>query len=343
MISMTTVISPFSTLYSPSASSVGTVTPGQPSASGAEPVDTHTATNMATLLAPPPTADSPMPTTSSSQHTSGRGSNRTLVITLSTVLSVVGVLLITGTVLLCMRSRRRRLSCFARGISPIDDDEIATWKMARGEKASLVGAAAATAVSPDRPGHAKQPSSSSIKKPPSVIIYPSRNSQSAPRRSGEVSPRSMPNSSGSHGKTSFEKDLPRTPVQAVAPNARAGLTDETIPGDEPFLPSPKRLPSRLSKGPPQSSPRNTRTHARTRSSRSSTRSFGEYVHYGSSEMELSPRGSQEPLYTQRTSRPRIYSSSSVPPRLSLSDDAVMGGLSPRPLLLRDNEIGRAIG
>ncbi|CAK7213925.1 hypothetical protein SBRCBS47491_001971 [Sporothrix bragantina] len=44
---------------------------------------------------------------------------------------------------------------------------------------------------------------------------------------------------------------PRTALQhARAPNSRAGLTDETIPGDPSFLPAPKRLPSRLLKMPP---------------------------------------------------------------------------------------------
>lgn len=290
---------------------------------------------------------SPRPTTSSnnSQDASGLGSNRTLVITLSTVLSVVGILLIVGAVLICLKYRRRRLPRFARGISPIDDDEIETWKMSRGEKASLVSAAAAAGPSQGSPGHAKHASASSVKKPPSVIIYPNRQSQTATRYSGEGSPRSMYTTAAyGAGRASLDKELPKTPVQAVAPNARAGLTDETVPGDDPFLPGPRRHPSRLSKAPPVSSPRSIRSqHRRTRSSRSSMRSFGEYgAYYANSEMELSPRASHECLNTHHRSNSRVYLSSSIPPRLSLGDEVHAGGLSPRPFF-RENEIGRAIG
>jgi len=280
---------------------------------------------------------------SSSQDASGLGSNRTLIITLSTVLSVVGVLLVAGGVLICLKYRRRRLPRFARGISPIDDDEIETWKMSRNEKADFASAAAVAAVaagpSQGKPGHAKHTSASSIKKPPSVIIYPNRQSQTIPRRSGEGSPRSIRTSYAPDGRPSLDKDLPKTPLQAVAPNARAGLTDETVPGDDPFLPGPRRHPSRLSKAPPISSSRSVRSHRRTRSSRSSMRSFG--GDYGS-EMELSPRGSHECLNAHHRNNSRVYLSSSIPPRLSLGDDVHTAGLSPRPLF-RDNEIGRAIG
>jgi hypothetical protein len=171
---------------------------------------------------------------------------------------------------------------------------------------------------------------------------------------------------------SLDKDLPQTPIQARAPNARAGLTDEAIPGDDPFLPSPKRHPSRLSKLPPThgsiSSPRGAHYghghgHARARSSRSSLRSFAEYGWAGS-DLELgSPRASHEQMrpnshshshshhsssHSQRAfglgnGHSRVYSSSSVPPTQPFGDEAVgVAGLSPRPLFREDN-IGRAIG
>ncbi|CAK7233506.1 hypothetical protein SCUCBS95973_008617 [Sporothrix curviconia] len=92
------------------------------------------------------------------------------------------------------------------------------------------------------------------------------------RRSEEFSPRSVqamsfgyPASRGMAGRFSFDQDRevlfpyaplaslqsPSTALQhARAPNSRAGLTDETVPGDPSFLPPPKRLPSRLLKMPP---------------------------------------------------------------------------------------------
>ncbi|ERS95130.1 hypothetical protein HMPREF1624_08340 [Sporothrix schenckii ATCC 58251] len=73
-----------------------------------------------------------------------------------------------------------------------------------------------------------------------------------------------PASRGMAGRFSFDQDCdflfsqtiasPSTPPTALqharAPNSRAGLTDDTIPGDPSFLPTPKRQPSRLFKMPP---------------------------------------------------------------------------------------------
>ncbi|KAK3362734.1 hypothetical protein B0T25DRAFT_561796 [Lasiosphaeria hispida] len=304
-------------------------------------------------------------TENSSGNVSGIGSNRTLIITLSSVLSVVGLLLIVGTLLLCWRFRQRRLRLFTRGISPIDDDEIATWKVPRNEKVGLPGgdtdvegeAAGAAVVAPavvsrgrqsgDGPSHVKHESTSSVKKPPSVIVYSNASGQGVYRHSSDNdSPRSVAHSvaapaEGHSRGMSLDKVLPQTPIQARAPNARAGLTDESVPGDEPFLPSPKRHTSRLSKVPPGLSSSQRRAHVRTRSSRSSTRSFADYAS-GGSELELSQRHSND--YIPRSSHHNIYSSSSIPPRLSFSDESVFsGGLSPRSLLHGQEEIGRAIG
>ncbi|KAH8910892.1 hypothetical protein BR93DRAFT_964731 [Coniochaeta sp. PMI_546] len=289
-----------------------------------------------------------------SSDASGKGSNQTLVITLSTVLSIIGALLVVGALMICLKHRKRRIPFFARGISPIDDDEIATWKTSREEKAALASAGAAAGTrapgsgtyTTRNPGHGKHTSTSSVRKPPSVIVYQGRHSQQLPRPSGEGSPRSINyNSPGSNGRMSFDKDLPQTPIQAVAPNARAGLTDEAVPGDDPFLPSPKRHPSRLSKvHPNMTSPRNNHTHTRTRSSRSSMRSFGgEYGYYTGSDMELSPRTSNDYYNNMHYGHSRVYSSSSIPPRLSFGEDGVAGGLSPRPLFRDNDMIGRAIG
>jgi hypothetical protein len=322
----------------------------------------------------------------------GIGGNRTLLITLSTVLSVVGLLLIVGAILICRRYRKGRFPFFPRGASPIDDDEIATWKVPRNEKGPLpggdagairaaaigaagaAGAAGATVVmtgaarsrndstsdgsrrgsSSDRsggngPSHTKNASASSLKKPPSVIVYSNAQGIGGYRHStDDSSPRSYGSydagpTTGLNGKTSFDKVLPQTPIQAKAPNARAGLTDESVPGDEPFLVNPKRHHSRLSKLPPSFPPSQRRAHVRTRSSRSSFRSFNEYA-YSGSEQELSARHSHDNIpRSYNNPNWRVYSSSTIPPRLSFSDESFPGGsLSPRPLL-GDHEIGRAIG
>ncbi|KAK0630065.1 hypothetical protein B0T17DRAFT_527425, partial [Bombardia bombarda] len=264
---------------------------------------------------------------------------------------------------------------FARGISPIDDDEIATWKMPRTEKASMgmpsgetysrseaastpiaavattTTAAAAAAGARDGavtlPTHVKHTSTSSIKKPPSVIVYSNAHGQG--RSSDDGSPRSFAHAAyaGGYGRTSLDRTLPQTPIQARAPNARPGLTDETVPGDDPFLPSPKRRPSRLSKLPPGFSSHRRAHHARARSSRSSTRSFGDYGYgygyggSGGSDVGLSPRHSHDYItssHHDNSQHSRVYSSSSIPPRLSFGDEAL---ISPRPLF-REDEIGRAI-
>jgi hypothetical protein len=371
----------------------GVTSPGSEGGSG---------TTSETLLTDMPTFPGPLPTDTDSEggagstsgSSDGIGSNRTLVIVLSSVLSVVGLLLILGAILICRRRRKGRFPFFPRGASPIDDDEIATWKVPKNEKGPLpgaggaavsaatagaIGAAGATVVmvgaaggrqsssdgtrssgpnsgasSPRRSNggivsHAKSASTTSIKKPPSVIVYSNARGVGGYRHSTD---NSSPRSHGSYdagpatglsGKTSFDKVLPQTPIQAKAPNARAGLTDESIPGDEPFIATPRTKPSRLSKLPPGFSPSQRRAHVRTRSSRSSFRSFNEYA-YSGSELELPGRHSHDYIpRSQNNSNWHVYSSSTVPPRLSFSDESFLGGsLSPRTLL-GDHEIGRAIG
>ncbi|KAH6619811.1 hypothetical protein B0J18DRAFT_254700 [Chaetomium sp. MPI-SDFR-AT-0129] len=341
---------------------------------------------------------------SSDNGDSGIGSNRTFIIALSTVLSVVGLVLIAGTIFLFWRKRQRGF--LSRGVSPIDDDEIERWKSPRDEKTryhagdtDLEGDAIFHKETCVPSSHSKQPSSGSVKKPPSVIVYNNlnninrgyetqgtRHSTDADSRRSFVQnhPAFTSPSAAPSRKTSFDninlsntKGLPQLPIQARAPNARAGLTDESVPGDEPFLYSPKRTPSRLSKL-PSNSALNTRRghHARARSSRSSARSFGDYYYPGAStggagssragsDLELAaagsavvlPRHSHDQIRRssrnsgnaggggpRRSSHSRVYSSSSIPPRLSMGDEVMFGGLSPaRPRFPGEGEIGRAIG
>ncbi|ORY62075.1 uncharacterized protein BCR38DRAFT_346293 [Pseudomassariella vexata] len=249
--------------------------------------------------------------------------NRTLIVTLSAVLSVVGVVVITIGVYLCSRNRRlKRLAIFNRGITPIDDDEIATWKVNRSSNENNEKDVA----------RRKHDSSNSTytHKAPSLIQY----HNGSTRPSLDVSPRSP------HSFIRKQSmDLPPSPPSAVlakAPNSRSGLTDEAIPGDYPYLPSPRRQPSKLSKLP--NLPAGTH---RARGSRSSSiKSFADAWH--GENLELSPRTSTDHSSTRAYSR--IYSNAAAPPRPSFGDLAetnLFTGLSPPPL--HRNDIGRAIG
>lgn len=272
----------------------------------------------------------------SNNNNSNQSGDQTIVIVLATVMSVVGCLLFGVAIWTFMRCRRRRSKLFSRGITPIGDDEIETWKGQRTEKGHGMGAEMPSPPhdgQTEAKGHQKSESTTSIKKPPSVIVYA--------RKSEEWSPRSpnMPDYPFSKmsldgGKRSFEKEHPMTPIQARAPNAREGLTDEAIPGDEPFVSSPKRRGSRLSKGtryPHQS-------HSRNKSNRSSSslHRLGDRV-FGYESDDYRPSHEFYPGHSR-------VSSSQEPPRLSLSEDwpAGSGGLSPRPFV-RAEDIGRAIG
>jgi len=276
--------------------------------------------------------------------------NRTTIITLSTVLSVVFVLL-AAVILFAFRFRQKRFPFRPRGSSPIDDDEIETWRGSgappeKGGAGAYAGPTTWTTVTAGQvpSGHARHVSNTSNRAVSSVIVYRNADPRTS-RLSSEQTTRSLASVAGGggglglsgYGRASADNDV-TSPTLARAPNSRAGLTDEAVPGDPSFIATPKRAAARLSKLPPSSS---RSRHSRTHSSRSST-SLRSIVHGGSElEFQLSPRGSSDFPSSVKT-RSRIYSSSSVPPRLSFGDDFMGGGgLSPRPLL-RDSA-GRAPG
>ncbi|KAK2035922.1 hypothetical protein LZ31DRAFT_485244 [Colletotrichum somersetense] len=262
----------------------------------------------------------------------GIGGNRSLVVALSTVLSLLGVVIILGAIYLCYRYRRGRLPFSRRGTSPIDDEEIESWKACRTIEKST------TIVVDEQHQHG---SAGPVQKPASTIVYQD-NSQYHTRMSTETAQRSL------YHKRSMDKrsiDIPQPPVLARAPNARVGLTDDTIEGDLAFLPSPKRRSSRLSKLPPLS-PR----HGRHRSSRStiSIGSLRDHWYGYHIDVALSPRASAD-HYTRMPSSAHsdgkhrhVYSTPANPPRLSLDEEFRLGGLSPRPSYRR-TDIGLAVG
>ena len=250
------------------------------------------------------------------------GLSQTTVIVLSTALPVA--LIIAVVAVLYFWYRKRRFGFLIRGITPIADEEIESWKTEKAEEATPP-----PADGPRR--HQPSMSASSIQKPASIIVY-QRDAQYTTRPSVDRSPRSpglpLP-------KSSIEVPAP---VLALAPNARPGLTDEMIQGDEAFVPRVKRQPSRLAKGRHQ--------HSRSTMSQASAPNSAHDWYGSNSESEALPRHSTG--RRPRTPPPQshghkhVYSSPAIPPRHSFDDDVQAGGLSPRPLLHK-SDIGRAIG
>ncbi|KAK2603842.1 hypothetical protein QQS21_003966 [Conoideocrella luteorostrata] len=267
-------------------------------------------------------------------------SSRNLIIILAT--TIPSVVLIALAAVLCYRARRRRARLFNRGITPIDDEEIQSWKFGRraSEKPSENETMQNLQPSPENyRGHRTSVSIGSIQKPASVIIY--QNPSHYNTRLSEERPAIplMPS------KDSME--MPPVPVLARAPNSRPGLTDDTVQGEDAFITQPRRNTSRLAKAPP--SPR----HARSKSTRATMTPHDPW--YGQSvDHQLSPRRSADtflPTTTATTTTTRHtthystggnHSSRSTPPRGSVDEDILLGGLSPRPLI-HQSEIGRAIG
>ncbi|KAM0437600.1 hypothetical protein ACHAPT_001964 [Fusarium lateritium] len=259
-----------------------------------------------------------------------------IIIVLATVVPLTAITAVGCFLYRRSRQRQRRFLFLKRGITPIDDEEIESWRTDKSyEKTPIIEATPnhGQDLEQQLQQHQRQKSTSvsSVRKPPSVIIY------NSPLPHEELSPRSL------HHKRSI--DAPSTPILARAPNSRPGLTDEAVQGDDAFVSPLKRQHSRLAKLPPS-----TCRHSRARSSRSSTVSAVSprdpwHGHYPDS--VFGPRSTSE--YIPRANRSldirrqhhRMHSMIS-PSRMSFDDEVFLGGLSPRPLI-RKSEIGRAIG
>lgn len=308
-----------STLSTPSASSSSSTTTAAPRSAALAPGD----------LAATSTSPVPSPTSQSDLVPSHGWStrHRNLVIILSVVLGVFGIILILSTVCCAWRYRHARAPFGRRGVSPINDEEIATWRGLSDRKEMLLD-------------------------PESGEILPKK----APARLLFDDPYARPRT-GSPARGSVFGTFPSVttrPLVAKAPNARAGLTDETVPGADPFIPPVRRKSSRLSKAPPG--------HGRSRSSKSSisTKSIWNYQnekHYTTRERMTSwynphdDTPAQDQLYSKRfcpSPADSIHDLAPTPDPASTP----MGGLSPRPAshfkhttqysLESDWDIGRAI-
>jgi len=249
--------------------------------------------------------------------------HRNLVIILSSVLGVLGLLLIVGIIVLIVRYRRQQAPFGPRGASPIDDEEIASWRRSEQEKR--------------HEGPPPEHKAAVREVPRLPIEHHTGWTWATTASSGSI-----------HTVTSPFPDSPT--YLATAPNARAGLTDETIPGEDPFITPPKRQNSRLSKFPPG--------HSRHRSRRSSFSAKSMLSAQGHS------RGSSDEKAKDMS--PTWYEAYDAPsgaqgaylkeidlgidsPRTSIFADFASGGLSPRPKSVtrtmtweRSDDIGRAI-
>jgi hypothetical protein len=245
---------------------------------------------------------------------------RTLIIVLSTVLGSIGIILIVAGIFLCCRYRKGRAPFRQRGATPIDDDEIESWR---------------GTVLEQKQQSPKLEAGSTVT--PRGVSIDSIALKHSPQWTWPGSPNAMHslNSPGS---------LPEPPsLVARMPNSRVGLTDEAIPGDDAFIPPIKRQSSRLSKAPPG--------HARTKSRRSSIstksiRSYNGALTGDSRSKERIPTWCDPDNDSVGTAlRDTAHSS----PGTSIFDGLNAGGLSPRPksksqLRSWDNnqDIGRAI-
>lgn len=255
---------------------------------------------------------------------------RDLTIILATTIPSV-LILACLFALLCCRARRRRARMFKRGITPIDDDEIESWKLDRESEKRFTGGQRTS----QRTSHRTTLSNGSVRKPPSVIVYTP--TQYANRISDDH------HSLSPSPKFKRSIDLPTTPMTARAPNARPGLTDETIQGDDAYISQAKRQPSRLAKHPPVSS-----RHHRAWSTRTAAVGDLHNQWYGLELDNQTPSRKSTETFTRarslHSSSRGAFSSSPInpPPRISFDDDLLLGGLSPRPPV-HQSEIGRAIG
>ncbi|KAI0860517.1 hypothetical protein F4860DRAFT_514688 [Xylaria cubensis] len=251
------------------------------------------------------------------ERRNGTIGHETLVIVLSTVLGTLGVVLIALAGFWFLRNRRRH-RLFNRGLTPIGDDEIATWKVRRPHDKEM--------ETERYMSHSSKNSTNSAR------IQYQKGGAYRPSMDAATTPRSFI-------QNSFSLDLPRAPEAAAfarAPNARTGLTDETVPGDDPFVPPLKRQPSRLQKLPPNTPKTLSRASSRARTTRSQTNPEN-----WQSSADSSPIGLKDT--NPRGGHTRLYSSSSIPPKMSSDDKELLAGLSAPPPPRRHDTIGQAIG
>lgn len=260
-------------------------------------IPTSPTISLTTTLSPSSSAAiAPVSTSSSSTIDS-----RTQTIILAVCITVLGLAILIITSILFRRYRRHQspFSPFShRGASPIDDDEIATWRgntQPMAETPSTHVRNASSIVFQPQSGWTWTVSSSPNSSSPAT---------SPPPGSGEALP------------------YPPPPPVAHAPNARSGLTDGAIPGAAPFIAPARRQSRRLSKAA-------SAGHLRSKSHRSSASvsSIREPRTSTSNGQWTEP----EDWAVQRKQSNSGRVAKTAIGRTSMGDDVRPGGLSPRPI------------
>lgn len=228
-------------------------------------------------------------------------SHRNLIVILSSVLGFVGLLLILSLAFLAFRYRRRQSPFAHRGASPINDEEIASWRGTVQEQKQQT-------PNPTQPPTIHDANTIGLAQSPPGWMWAPSPAVIQPAMSHTTS------------------TIPDTPsFLAKAPNSRAGLTDETVPGADPFIPPVKRQSSRLSKAPPG--------HARTKSRRSSLSAKSMWS-FKESSMELKAKERSPTWFDPEDDNVgrelRDFDHNSDSPGTSIFDGLSAGGLSPRP-------------
>ncbi|MCJ1373172.1 hypothetical protein MMC20_004399 [Loxospora ochrophaea] len=169
------------------------------STSSASSTTPTTSVPSTTSAAPSPSSTAPAPSNGLSSRT------RLIIIIVCVVVGILLLALLAGCICCCLARRRRR----RRTVTPIHDDEVNTWR------------------SPTNPGRTYVPVDSQTHDP-----YAGR--------SPTVPDMAMVNNAPpldqhpAHRPQNPFVPVPPQPRKA-APNARAGLTDGTIPGDDPYI------------------------------------------------------------------------------------------------------------
>jgi hypothetical protein len=206
-------------------------------------------------------------------------------------------------ILLLCRYRKGHAPFHHRGVTPINDDEIKSWRGTEQKQSPILEA-----------GSAHAPRGMSID---SIAL------KQSPGSAWVGSPGVM------HSINSPANITEPPSFVARAPNSRVGLTDEAVPGADAFIPPPKRQNSRLSKAPPG--------HARTKSRRSSIsaksiRSYNGGPHGDSKSKETTPHWYDQDNDSAGTALRDTDAGNSSPGTSNFDFDGFStgGGLSPRP-------------
>jgi len=231
-------ISPAASIQSISSSlsAASSTTPSsiQPTPTPASEIKAVTSLATSSFSSPSPRSTAPATDTTSLLNASNteEKKDRILVIVLSVVFGLVGLAIIFAFILFIRKRRRGPCKHSKRGVTPIDDEEIETW---RGRKETYTD-------EPSPRSHHRQTSST-------VVL------SHAP--SWTWNPDPTPYDAMTGADTGVKTALSPPPMVARAPNARSGLTDGAIPSADPFVTPPRRQSTRLAK------------HARSQSRKSS--------------------------------------------------------------------------